>query len=163
MPQDHSFDIVSKLDAQELKNAIQQTLKEIATRFDFKGSKAAVEFDDKVLTVTGEDEHRVKAVNDILQNKMVKRGVPLKALDFKEIKDAGLGMKRQIIELQQGIPTEKAREIVKTVKSAKIKVQVAIQGEELRVTGKNKDDLQAVMALLKGADFGINMQFTNYR
>ena len=163
MAQEHSFDIVSRVDQQELKNALQQARKELSTRYDFKGSKASIEFDGESVVMNAEDDHRLKAVLDILQSKLVKRGIPLKALIFNKNEDAAGSMRRQKIDLQNGIPKEKAREIVKTIKSRKLKVQAAIQGEQVRVSGKKLDDLQTIMGLLKEEDFGINMEFENYR
>ena len=163
MAQDHAFDIVSKVDDQELRNAIQQARKEMQQRYDFKKSKASIEFDGKVISLLGEDEHRLKAVSEILQTKIAKRKIPLKAFSFKPSTDAAGGMRRQPVEIQQGIPTEKAREIVKLIKGLKLKVQVAIQGEQLRVSGKKLDVLQEVIATLKERDLGINMDFENYR
>jgi uncharacterized protein YajQ (UPF0234 family) len=161
----HSFDIVCKIDLQELDNAIQQARREIQTRYDFKGSKTSIEFREKEheLVLTSETDFRLKAVLDILQSKMVKRGISLKAITLGKIEPAAGGMARQTISLQQGIPIEKAREIVKLIKNAKKKVQVAIQGEQVRVSGKSIDDLQGVIQLLKVEDLGIHMQFVNMR
>ena len=163
MAQEHAFDIVSKVDDQELRNAIQQARKEMLQRYDFKKSKASIEFDGKVISLLGEDEHRLKAVSEILQTKFAKRKIPLKAFSFQPSTDAAGSMRRQPVEIQQGIPTEKAREIVKLIKGLKLKVQVAIQGEQLRVSGKKLDVLQEVIATLKERDLGINMDFENYR
>ena len=163
MPE-NSFDIVSKVDLQEVSNAIQQALKEIHTRFDLKDSKSniAVEGKDAII-LTSQDDYKLKAVNDVLQQRLVKRGVPLKALTYGPIEPAAGSSVRQKISMQQGIPTEKAREIVKTIKNSKHKVQASIQGDLVRVSGKDRDTLQAVIALLRNSDFGIDMQFTNYR
>jgi uncharacterized protein YajQ (UPF0234 family) len=160
---DSSFDIVSSVDLQEVKNAIAQALKEIQTRFDLKGTGSNVELQGEELTLSSSDEFKLKAVRDVLEGRLVKRNVPLKALTFGTIDKALGGTARQKVTLQKGIPTDKAREIVKLIKGAKLKVQAAIQGDQLRVSGKNKDDLQGVIRLLKGADLGIDMQFTNYR
>lgn len=161
---ENSFDIVSKVDLQEVSNAINQALKEIHTRFDLKDSKSNIEFDNKeAITLTSADDYKIKAVNDILQAKLVKRGVPLKALTYGAIEPAASSTVRQKITMQQGIPTEKAREIVKEIKNSKKKVQAAIQGDLVRVSGKDRDTLQDIMAMLRQRDFGIDMQFTNYR
>jgi hypothetical protein len=161
---ENSFDIVSKVDLQEVSNAIQQALKEVHTRYDLKDSKSDIQLDDKEgLTLTSADEFKLKAVNDILQSKLVKRGVPLKALNYEAIEPAAGSTVRQRVTMQQGIPIEKAREIVKLIKNSKKKVQAAIQGDLVRVSGKDRDTLQEIMALLKQSDFGIDMQYTNYR
>jgi len=162
----HSFDIVCKIDLQELDNAIQQARREVQTRYDFKGSKTSIEFRDKEHTVvlTTESDFRLKAVLDILQSKMVKRGISLKAITLGKSEPAAGGMVRQTITLQQGIPIEKAREIVKRIKNSKRKVQAAIQAEQVRVSGKSIDELQAIIQMLKAADdLGIYMQFVNMR
>ncbi len=158
-----SFDIVSNVDLQEVKNAIAQAMKEIQTRFDLKDSRSSIELLAEELVVGSADEFKLKAVREILEGRLVKRGVPLKALSFGEVDKALGGSVRQRVALQKGIPTDKAREIVKLIKGTKRKVQAAIQGDQLRVSGKNKDDLQAVMHLLRETDLGIDMQFTNYR
>ena len=163
MPE-NSFDIVSKVDLQEVSNAMQQALKEIHTRFDLKDSKSNIVLEGKdAIILTSQDEYKLKAVNDVLQQRLVKRGVPLKALTYGAIEPAAGSTVRQKISMQQGIPTEKAREIVKTIKNSKQKVQASIQGDLVRVSGKDRDTLQAVIALLRNSDFGIDMQFTNYR
>ena len=159
-----SFDIVSKVDLQEVSNAIQQALKEIHTRYDLKDSKSDIQLDDKeTLVLTSADEFKLKAVTDVLQSKLVKRGVPLKALNYGSIEPAASSTVRQRITMQQGIPIEKARDIVKVIKNSKKKVQAAIQGDLVRVSGKDRDTLQEIIALIKQQDFGIDMQFTNYR
>ncbi|MBL8181650.1 MAG: YajQ family cyclic di-GMP-binding protein [Blastocatellia bacterium] len=163
MAKENSFDIVSKTDYAELDNALNQTSKEISQRFDFKGSKAAVELKDKDLIMTAEDETRLRNMNDILQTKLVKRGISLKALDYGKIEPAAGGTVRQIVKIQQGIPTDKAKEVVRFIKDNKYKVQPSIQGETIRVTSKDRDTLQEVIAALKAKDFGIDMQFDNYR
>ena len=161
---DNSFDIVSKVDLQEVSNAIQQALKEIHTRYDLKDSKSDIQLDPKEgMVLTSADDFKLKAVNDILQSKLVKRGVPLKALNYETIEPAAGSTVRQQVTMQQGIPIEKARDIVKLIKNSKKKVQAAIQGDLVRVSGKDRDTLQEIMALLKQSDFGIDMQFTNYR
>jgi cyclic-di-GMP-binding protein len=163
MAKENSFDIVSKIDYAELDNAINQTTKEITQRFDFKGSKATVEVDDKDLMLSAEDETKLRNMNDVLQGKLVKRGIPLKALTYEKIEPAAGGTVRQRVTIQQGIPTDKAKEIVKFIKDSKIKVQAAIQGDNVRISGKDRDVLQEVIAKLKAQDFGIDMQFDNYR
>lgn len=163
MAKENSFDIVSKTNYPEVTNAVNQTTKEVSQRFDFKGSKATVELSDKDLILTAEDETKLRNMNDILQSKLVKRGVSLKALDYQKIEPAAGGTVRQVVKIQQGIPTDKAKEIVKFIKDAKYKVQASIQGETVRVSGKDRDTLQTVIADLKAKDFKIDMQFDNYR
>lgn len=160
---DSSFDIVSSVNLQEVKNAIAQATKEIQTRFDLKGSGSSVELQGEEIALASSDEFKLKAVRDVLEERLVKRGVPLKALTYGNVDQALGATVRQRITLQKGIPSDKAREIVKVIKGAKLKVQAAIQGDQLRVSGKNKDELQGVIRLLKGTDLGIDMQFTNYR
>jgi len=163
MPE-NTFDIVSKIDLQEVSNAIQQALKEITTRFDLKGSHSNVKLEGKdALVLASADEYKLKAVNEILQGKLVKRGVPLKGLTYGTIEPAAGSSVRQKVTLQQGIPIEKARDIVKAIKDSKKKVQASIQGDLVRVSSKDRDTLQEIIALLKKHDFGIDMQFTNYR
>ena len=163
MAKENSFDIVSKTDYAEVANAINQTTKEVSQRFDFKGSKATVELQGKDLVLTAEDETKLRNMNDILQGKMVKRGISLKALDYQKVEPAAGGTVRQEVKIQQGIPTDKAKEVVKFIKDSKLKVQASIQGETVRVTGKDRDTLQEVIAALKNKDFGIDMKFDNYR
>src|SRR4051812_1646459 len=163
MAQQNSFDIVSEVDRAEISNAINQTVKEVRQRFDFKGSHANVAQEEKELVLTAEDETKLRNMNDILQQKLVRRGVPLKALSYGRVEPAAGGTVRQHAAIQQGIPTEKAREIVKFIKETKLKVQAAIQGDTVRVSGRDRDTLQDAIAQLKSKDFGINMQFTNYR
>ena len=158
-----SFDVVSTVDLQEVKNAIGQAMKEITTRFDLKGSQSTIDLQGDELLISTADESKIKAVRDVLESRLIKRSVPLKALTFGPVEKALGGTARQKVELQKGIPSEKAREIVKIIKGTKLKVQASIQGEQVRVTGKNRDDLQAVIRLLKETDLGIDMQFTNYR
>jgi len=160
---DSSFDVVSSVDMQEMKNAIGQAMKEITTRFDLKGTGSNIELTADQVILTSNDEGKLKAVRDVLEGRLVKRNVPLKALTFGAIEKALGGTARQVITLQKGIPSEKAREIVKIIKGSKIKVQASIQGEQVRVSGKNRDDLQSVIRMLKDTDLGIDMQFTNYR
>jgi len=158
-----SFDVVSSVDLQEVKNAISQAMKEITTRFDLKATGSDIALQGEEIVITSADEFKMKAVRDVLETRLVKRNVPLKALSFGTMDKALGGTVRQKVSMQKGIPTEKAREIVKIVKNSKRKVQAAIQGDQVRISGKNKDDLQAVMQSLKAADLGIDMQFTNYR
>jgi uncharacterized protein YajQ (UPF0234 family) len=158
-----SFDVVSSVDLQEVKNAISQAMKEVTTRFDLKGTGSDIALQGEEIVITSADEFKMKAVRDVLETRLVKRNVPLKALSFGTMDKALGGTVRQKVAMQKGIPTEKAREIVKIVKNSKRKVQAAIQGDQVRISGKNKDDLQAVMQSLKAADLGIDMQFTNYR
>ncbi|HVZ18083.1 MAG TPA: YajQ family cyclic di-GMP-binding protein [Terriglobales bacterium] len=162
MPE-NTFDIVSKIDLQEVSNAVQQALKEIHQRFDLKDSKSDITMDKDGLTLASADEYKLKAVTDVLQAKLVKRGVPLKGLSYGAIEPAAGSTVRQKVTMQQGIPIEKAREIVKTIKDSKKKVQASIQGDLVRVSGKDRDTLQEIIALLRSKDFGIDMQFTNYR
>jgi uncharacterized protein YajQ (UPF0234 family) len=158
-----SFDVVSTVDMQEVKNAISQAMKEITTRFDLKGTSSDIQLTGEEIVVTSADEYKMKAVRDVLEERLVKRNVPLKALTWGTIEKALGATARQKVSLQKGIPSDKAREIVKVIKGAKIKVQASIQADQVRVSGKNRDDLQSVMRLLKATDLGIDMQFTNYR
>ena len=164
MPE-NTFDIVSKIDLAEINNAIQQALKEIQTRYDLKNSHSTIELNEKdhKLTLASQDEFKLKAVNEILESKLVKRHVPLKGLSYGVVQPAAGSTVRQEITLQQGIPIEKAREIVKTINDSKKKVQASINGDLVRVSGKDRDVLQEIIALLRNHDFGIDMQFTNYR
>ena len=163
MAADNSFDIVCKVDGQEVTNAVDQTRREIETRYDLKGTRSEVEQEKTVLTVTAPDDMKLKAVIDILQSKLHRRGVPLKALSYGKAESAAGGTLKQKIDLQQGIPIEKAREIVRMVKDTKLKLQAAIQEDKVRVSGKNRDDLQKIMAVLREKELGIALQFDNYR
>ena len=163
MPAENSFDIACKIDPQEVTNALDQARREIETRYDLKGSKNEVRLETNEITVFAADDMKLKAVVDILQSRLHKRGVPLKALTYGKVEEASGGVLRQKIALQQGIPIEKAREIVRLIKDTKLKVQAAIQEDHVRVSGKNRDDLQTIIARLKERDFGIAIQFTNYR
>jgi uncharacterized protein YajQ (UPF0234 family) len=165
MADEHSCDIVSKVDLQEVLNAVQQAMKEISQRFDFKGSKSSLELnkDKHEITVISDDDQKLKTVLDILQSKLVKRGVSLKALQYGKTEQASGGTARQLITLQQGIPVEKAKEIVKIIKETKMKVQAEIQKDQVRLKGKKIDDLQALMQLLREKDLGIHIDFSNYR
>jgi cyclic-di-GMP-binding protein len=161
---ENSFDVVSKVDMQEVSNAIQMALKEVHTRFDLKDSKSDITLEGKeALVLTSADEFKLKAVNDVLQAKLVKRGVPLKNLVYEKIETATGATVRQRVKLQQGIEIEKAREIVKLIKNTKKKVQASIQGDTVRISGKDRDTLQEIIALLKKQDLGLDLQFTNYR
>jgi len=160
-----SFDVVSRVDLQEMDNAINQVKKEVETRFDFKGSKTTIEFarKDAVVRFLTEDDMKLRALKDILIGKVVKRGIDVAALDFGKPEQAGGDTLRQEIKIAEGIDVETARKVVKAIKDKKLKVQAAIQGDEVRVTGKKRDDLQAVIAFLKEQDFGIPLQFVNMR
>jgi cyclic-di-GMP-binding protein len=164
MAQQNTFDITSKIELAEVENAINQALKEVHTRFDFKGSKSNIETEGKeAIVLSSEDEYRLKSLNDILQSRLIKRGIPLKGLTYGTIEPALGGTVRQKISIQQGIPQEKAKEIVRFIKDSKLKVQPSIQGDFVRVAGKDRDTLQGVIAALRDHDFGIDMAFTNYR
>jgi uncharacterized protein YajQ (UPF0234 family) len=165
MAKQNSFDVVSEVDLAEVKNAVNQANTEIRQRYDLKSTNSDITFDDKTpsLTLDSTDEYTVSAVRDVLSQKLTRRGVSLRALTPGRVEPAAGGRVRQELELQQGIPIEKAREIVKVIKDAKIKVQASIDGDQVRVTGKSRDHLQEVMGLLKAEDFGIDMSFTNYR
>src|SRR5947199_2357897 len=160
---DNSFDVVSRVDLQEVSNAIQQALKEVHTRFDLKDSKSNIELEKDAIVLHSADEYKLKAVNDVLQQKLVKRGVPLKGMTYGAVEAAAGGTAKRRITMQQGIPIEKARDIVKAIKDSKKKVQASIQGDLVRISSKDRDTLQEIIALLKSKDFGIDMQFTNYR
>ena len=162
---DNSFDIASKIDLNEVLNAVQQTAKEIQTRYDLKNTKSSVELNEKEhkILLASADEYKLKAVNEILGQKLVKRNVPLKGLQHGSITPATHGSVRQEISLQQGIPAEKARDIVKIIKDSKLRVQASIQGDVVRVSGKDRDVLQQVIALIKSKEFDIDIQFTNFR
>jgi cyclic-di-GMP-binding protein len=163
MAAENSFDIVCKVDMQEVRNALEQARREIETRYDLKGTRNEVVLEETDLVLTAADDMKVKAVVDILQSRLHKRGVPLKALTYGKVEEAAGGLKRQRISLQQGIPIEKAREIVRMIKDTKVKVQAQIQEDQVRVSGKSRDDLQKIIALLKERDLGIAVQFANYR
>jgi uncharacterized protein YajQ (UPF0234 family) len=162
---DNSFDVVSKIELPEVSNSIQQSMKEISTRFDLKDSHSQIELNEKDLKIVlaSMDEFKLKAVNEIFQQKLVKRKVPLKGLTYGPVIPAAGSTVRQEITLQQGIPIEKSREIVKKIKDSKLKVQAAIQGDLVRVSSRDRDTLQQVIQLLRNSDFGIDMQFINYR
>ncbi len=163
MALDHSFDIVSRIDFQEVTNAVNVALKEIRNRFDFKNSRADITLEKEKMTLLAEDDFKIKALRTALEEKLAKRKVPLRALDYRRIEDGPNRTVKQEVLFQVGIPVEKAREIVKLVKKEKFKAQVAIQGDEVRVSSAKIDVLQEVIAYLKGQDLGIHMQFVNYR
>jgi uncharacterized protein YajQ (UPF0234 family) len=164
MAAENSFDIVSKVDLQEVRNAIDQAFKEVRTRFDLKDSKSEINLEgEDAIQLASVDEYKLQAVAEILRQKLVKRGVSLKALTFGKVEPAAGSSVRQKVSLQQGIAGEKAKEIVRIVKDSKKKVQASIQGDSVRISGKDRDALQEIIALLKGRDLGIDMQFTNYR
>ena len=160
---DNSFDIVSKIDLQEVSNAIQQALKEVHTRFDLKDSKSNIELEKEDIVLHSSDEYKLKAVNDILQQKLVKRGVSLRGLTYGPVESAAGGTSKRKVTMQQGIVIEKAREIVKLVKDSKKKAQASIQGDLVRISSKDRDTLQDVIGMLRQHDFGIDLQFANYR
>jgi len=160
---DESFDIVSKVDMQEVANAVNQTNKEISQRYDFKNSMAQVSIEDGNLKVLAEDDFKLRSVIDILQTKLIRRNVPIKNLDYGKVEPAAGGTVRQLVKVKQGIETEKAKDIVKDIKGLKIKVQAQIMNDQVRVSGKNRDDLQEVIRYLKERDYGLELQFGNYR
>ena len=164
MASECSFDVVCKVDLDEVKNAVSQAMKEIGQRYDFKGSVSKIELkDDKILVLTSDDEVKLKAVIDVLQTKLHKRGVSIRSMEYGKVQPATKGTVRQEITINQGIPVEKAKGLIKAIKDSKIKVQASIQGDQLRVSGKSRDDLQEVIALFKKDDQGLDLQFTNYR
>jgi uncharacterized protein YajQ (UPF0234 family) len=158
-----SFDIVSKVEMQEVDNAVNQTVKEISQRYDFKGSKCEVTLEKESIKVLADNDMRLKAIMEILQSKFIKRGISPKALDTGKAENASGGMLRQNIGIKQGVSKEKGKEIIAVIKESKIKVQAQIQDDQVRVTGKNRDDLQETIQLLKGKDLDIELQFTNFR
>lgn len=158
-----SFDIVSKVDMQEVDNAVNQAVKEIGQRYDFKGSKSEISLENEAVKILADDDYKLKAVIDVLQSKFIKRNISIKSLEYGKVEPASGGMVRQIIKVLQGISKEKGKEIVAAIKESKIKVQGQIQDDQVRVTGKNRDDLQDCIQLLKGKDLNIEMQFTNFR
>ncbi len=163
MASEYSFDIVSKVDLQELNNAVTQAMKEIETRFDFKGSKSSITLEKEVLVIVSDDEYKLKNVIDILQGKMMKRGISIKNMDFGKIEPASGGAVRQRVLLKQGIGQEDARKINVIIRDSRLKVKSQIQGDQIRVTGKSKDDLQSVIQLLRGADLPLELQFVNMK
>ncbi len=162
---DYSFDVVSKVNMAEVVNAVDQTQREMKTRYDFRGSKSTVDLDEKKgqITILADDEMKLRAVLDILQTRLVRRGVGLRALEYGRVEDAAGGMLRQVITLRQGIPQDKAKQMTAAIRAAKLKVKAEIRGDEIRVSGPKKDDLQAVIQLLRSQDFGLELQFVNYR
>jgi len=165
MADDFSFDVVSKVDMNALADSVNIAMKEIVNRYDFKGTNSTIELDQKtpLLKLASSDEFRAKALYDVLLSRMAKRGIPLRNFEPQKIESSLAGSVKQEVKIQAGIPVEKAKEMVKAVKDAKIKANAAIQGDQLRVTSRSKDELQRVMALLRGGDYGIELQFTNYR
>lgn len=163
MATESSFDVVSKLDMQEMNNAIQQTEREIENRFDFKGTKSKLTLEKDELVVISDDDFKLKSVIDILQSKMVKRGVSIKNMEFGKVEPAASATVKQTIKLKQGIDQEHAKKINVLIRDSKLKVKSQIQGDQIRVSGKSKDDLQQVMQLLKEADLPLELQFVNYR
>jgi uncharacterized protein YajQ (UPF0234 family) len=163
LPSESSFDIVSRIDQQELDNALNQTRREIENRFDFKNSKTSIESDEKKITIVTDDELKMRNVIDVLQGKAVKRGIDIKAFDFGPVDPAALSSVRQVITLRTGIPKDKSKPLMERIKALKLKVNAQYQDEQIRVTGKNRDDLQKVIADLKAMDFELPLQFTNFR
>lgn len=158
-----SFDIISEIDMQEMDNAVNQVKKEILTRFDFKGSNASIELDDKGVLVAGDSDNRINTITEILRAKMVKRNLDAKCLEYEDMEGASGGNKRQQITIKQGVSPELAKKIVKLIKDEKMKVQASIQGDQVRVTGKKRDDLQGVMSLMRGMNADRPLMFTNFR
>ena len=163
MAKEPSFDVVSQVDMQEVSNALNQTTKEISQRYDFKGSKSEIVKDDDGIKITTEDEMRLNAIVDILKSKFIKRGVSIKNLEYGKIEDAAGGMVRQKIKIKQGIDSDVAKKITKDIKETKLKVQAQIQDDQVRVSGKKIDDLQSVIAFLKEKDYGLDLQYINFR
>ena len=163
MAAENSFDIACKIDMQEVTNAIDQARREITTRYDLKGARNEITPEKMDIVLSSSDDMKLKAVLDILQSKLHRRGIDLKALTINDPEPAGGGLIRQKVTLQDGVPMEKAKEIVRLVKDSKLKVQASIQEKQVRVTGKNRDDLQAAIALLRRGDYGVDMQFVNFR
>lgn len=163
MPSEPSFDVVSRIDQQELDNALNQARREIENRFDFKNSKTSIESDDKKITIVSDDELKMRNVIDVLQGKAVKRGIDIKAFDFGEIEPASGGTVRRVISLRIGIPKDKSKPLMERIKALKLKVNAQYQDEQIRISGKNRDDLQKVIADLKAMDFELPLQFVNYR
>lgn len=158
-----SFDIVSKADPQEVKNAIDQASREIETRFDFRNSNCEIKHDKDTLTLLADDESRLTALVDVLQSKLIKRGIDIRFLEYGKVEEASKGSVRQVVTIKNGLPTEAAKKIVKLIKDKGLKANAQIQDQQVRVTSKSKDDLQSVMALLKGSDIEVPLQYTNYR
>lgn len=163
MAKDSSFDIVSQVNMQEMSNAVNQTEKEISQRYDFRGSTASIELEEKSIKIAAEDDYKLNAIIDILRSRMAKRGIPLRCLELGKVEDAAKGTVRQNINIVQGISKEKAKAIIAAIKATKLKVNTQMQGDQVRVSGAKKDDLQAVIQTLKAGDFGIDLQFINMR
>lgn len=163
MAKDPSFDVVSKVDMQEIDNAVNQTKKEISQRFDFKGSKSEVSVDNDDVKILADDDFRLKSIIDVLQTRLHKRGISIKNLDYGKVEDASGSMVKQVIKIKQGIDSELAKKIIKDIKGTKIKVQMQIMDDQIRITGKNRDDLQGAIGFIKEQDYDIDLQFTNYR
>jgi uncharacterized protein YajQ (UPF0234 family) len=163
MASEYSFDVVSKVDMQEVNNAVMQSLKEIETRFDFKGSKSDIKLENEQLVVISDSDYKLKNVIDILQTKLIKRGVPILNMEYGKVEPASGGTVRQNITMKQGIDQEHSKKLNILIRDSKIKVKSQIQGDQLRITGKSKDDLQAIMTLLRGAGLPLELQFINYR
>jgi uncharacterized protein YajQ (UPF0234 family) len=163
MANNYSFDVVSEVNMQEVDNAVNQAVKEISQRYDFKNSKTELVLNDDVIKIATEDEFKLNSVIEILKAKCIKRGVSVKSLDFEKLEKATLGTVRQNVKIVKGIAKEKAKDIVGEIKGSKIKVQAQIMENQVRITGKDKDDLQAAIQLLKSKDFGVDLQFVNYR
>ena len=163
MAADNSFDVVSKIDMQEVRNAVDQAQRELGTRFDFKGSDSTIEFEETGLKLSSDSEYRLKAVREVLQSKLIRRSVPLENFEYGKVEEASHNTVRQHVKLKQGIDVESGRDIVKRIKELGLKVQAQIQGDQVRVTGKHRDDLQAVIQHLRSLDLGVSLQFVNYR
>lgn len=163
MAKDCSFDVVSEVDMQEVDNAVNQAIKEIGTRYDFRGSKSEISLEGDTIKLIGDDEYKLGAVVDVLKGKMVKRNVSIKNLEFGKVEAASGATVRQLVTIKKGISQENAKKVTKAIKDMKIKVQVSIQGDQVRVSGKDKDDLQAVIQMLKNLDVPVELQFTNFR
>jgi uncharacterized protein YajQ (UPF0234 family) len=163
MASEFSFDIVSKADPQEVKNSVDQAAREIETRFDFRNSNCEIKHDKDTLTLLADDESRLSALVDVLQSKLIKRGIDIRFLEYGKLEEASKGTVRQVVTIKNGLPTETAKTITKLIKDKGLKVTTQIQDQQVRVTSKSKDDLQSVMALLKGSDIEIPLQYTNYR
>lgn len=163
MAKDCSFDVVSEVDMQEVDNAVNQAKKEIGTRYDFRGSKAEINLEGDTIKIIGDDEYKLNAIIDVLKGKMVKRNVAIKNLDYGKVEPAAGATVRQVITIKKGITKENAKEVVKAIKNMKLKVQASIQEDQVRVSGKDKDDLQAVIQMLKQLDVPVELQFVNFR
>lgn len=158
-----SFDVVSQINLQEVENAINQARKEIATRYDFRGSKAKIEWDKEKIDLLADDDFKMRALTDIVKEKAVRRSIDVRALDIGKVEDAAGGLKKCMIKLKQGVPVETARDMVKAIKDAKMKVQAQIQEDQVRVSGKKRDDLQEAIALIRNKGYDLPLQFVNYR